>query len=213
MTMYDKYFTKEQRERIPFLNGSTRHIAEWATIVARMQAFQDAGVAPETAQVQQAARDWMIMLERDTGGDAEQVLRIHAMQENEPAARERNGITAQLYEYVQQAFGAWRLALYAKYLTPGELAFMKANYGQRAREWVPLLARVSAHMRSGAAPHDAASQQLAREWMALFCTYAGTDTATHLRIREAHEKEPGLLTGTFVSDDIVTFIKSALMPQ
>ena len=209
MTMYDKYFTKEQRERLPFFNQDARCIAEWDAIVARMHAFRHAGTPPEAPEVQQAARNWMTMLERDTSGDPEQLLRVNAMQDNEPALRAQNGITPELGEYVQQSFGSWRLGLYAKYLTAHELAFMAANYPKRAHEWAPLVARVSAHMATGAAPSDPASKQLAQEWMALFCSYAGTDPATHLKIREAHAKEPGLMTGTFVSDDLISFIQQA----
>ncbi len=212
MTMYDKYFTKDQRERIPFFNGSADTIAEWAAIVARMQAFKDAGTAPESPAVQETARHWMIMLERDTGGDPQQLARIHAMQDNEPTARAQNAITPELGDYVQQSFSAFRLSLYAKYLTPEELDFMQANYGKRVHEWVPLLARVAAHMETGATPFDPASKQLAREWMELFSSYAGTNPATHAKIREAHAKEPGLMTGTFISEELIRFIGQAMQP-
>jgi DNA-binding transcriptional MerR regulator len=209
MTMYDKYFTKEQRERLPFFNGGQQCIAEWDAIVAQMHAFKDSGTAPEAPQVQRAARNWMTMLERDTGGDAQQLVRVNAMQDREPAMRARNGITPELGAYVMQSFGSWRLGLYQKYLTDEEFAFMKANYPKRAHEWSPLIARVSAHMETGAAPSDPASRLLAREWMELFSSYAGRDPATHLKIREAHAKEPGLMTGTFVSDALLAFIRAA----
>ena len=68
MTMYDKYFTKEQRERLPFFNDSEQCIAEWDAMVAHLHALRAAGTPPEALQVQQAARNWMTMLERDTGG-------------------------------------------------------------------------------------------------------------------------------------------------
>ncbi len=212
MTMYDKYFTKEQRERLPFFNGTGQCIAEWDAIVARMHALRDAGTAPESPEVQQAARDWMIMLERDTGGDAQQLVRINAMQDQESAMRARNGITPELGDYVMQSFNSWRLGLYQKYLTAEEFAFMQANYPKRVHEWGPLIARVSAHMETGAAPSDPASRLLARAWMELFSSYAGRDPATHLKIREAHAKEPGLMTGTFVSDDLLAFIRAAATP-
>ncbi len=210
MTMYDKYFTQEQRERLPFFNGSEECIAEWDAMVARMHAFRDAGTPPETPEVQQAARTWMAMLERDTGGDAQQLVRLNAMQDNEPAARARNGITAELGDYVKASFSAWRLGLYQKYLSPDEFAFMKANYPVRMQEWGPLIAKVRAHIATGASPLDPASKLLAGEWMELFCSYAGQDPATHMKIREAHEKEAGLKTGTFVTDELLMFIRAAV---
>jgi hypothetical protein len=46
--------------------------------------------------------------------------------------------------------------------------------------------------------------------MELFCSYAGQDPATHLKIREAHAKEAGLMTGTFITDELLAFIRGAL---
>ncbi len=210
MTMYDQYFSKEQRERLPFFNGDAQCVAEWDAIIAHMHALRDAGTPPESPQVQQLARNWMTMLERDTGGDAQQLVRVNAMQDNEPALRAQNGITPELGDYVKQSFSSWRLGLYRNYLTAEEFAFMQANYPKRVHEWGPLIARVGAHIAAGAAPSDAASQALAREWMELFCSYAGTDPATHLKIRGAHAKEAGLKSGTFITDELLVFIREAL---
>ena len=212
MTMHDKYFSNEQLERLPFFNGGAECIAEWDALVARMHALRDAGTPPDAPQVQQAARTWMAMLERDTGGDAEQLMRVNAMQDNEPALRQTNRITPELGDYVKQALAASRLALYQKYLSPGEFDFLKLNFPKRMHEWVPLIARVSAHIATGALPADPASQQLACEWMELFCSYAGTDPATHMKIRAAHS-EPGAMTGSFMPQSLLTFIHSAMLAR
>jgi MerR family transcriptional regulator, thiopeptide resistance regulator len=210
MNMYDKYFTKEQLARLPFFNGDQQRIEEWQAIVARMQALKDSGMPPGDPIARELARNWMIMLERDTGGDAQLLVGINTMQDNEPEQRARNGITPELGAYVMQAFSAFRLALYEKYLDADEFAFMKANYGKDGQAWPALIARVTAHMHSGAAPGDPASQVLAREWMARFCEYAGTNPATHAKIRLANQTEPGLLTGTFVTDELLAFIIAAM---
>lgn len=210
MNMYDKYFTKEQVARLPFLNGDEKIIAEWQDIVTRMQQLKDGGTPPDDPGVGALARNWMIMLERDTGGDAQLLLGINAMQSNEPEQQQRNGVTPALGDYVTQAFGAYRIALYAKYLNADELAFMKANSGTLYKEWPALIARVAAHMHSGAAPGAPASQALAREWMARFCEFAGTDPATHAKIRLANHTEPGLLTGTFITDELLAFMVAAM---
>lgn len=86
------------------------------------------------------------------------------------------------------------------YLDADELAFMKAHYGKDGQARPALIARVSTLMKSGAA----------REWMARFCEYAGTKPATHAKIRLANQAEPGLLTGTFITDDIAAFIAAAM---
>ena len=174
-----------------------------------MQALIDAGTAPDSDEAQRNAQHWMIMLERDTGGNADFLVRINAMYERETGHRELTGLTHEMGEYVMQAFSAWRLSLYEKYLTPDEMAFMRANYTNRSREWHELVAKVRRQIDSGASPQAPESQVLARQWMELFCSYAGTDPQTHLRMRTAHEKEPQLMTGTFITDDLLGFVRAA----
>ena len=211
MTMYDKYFTKEQRERLPFFAGpEDGSKTEWDALVAAMRATMDAGSPPAAPAAQALAIRWMDMIVRDTGGDAQLLVQLNDMNEKEPSVRERNGITPALQEYVLQAFGAYRLGLYEKYLSPEEFAFTKANYGRRAQEWPPLIARVQKEIDAGTAPTAPAAAQLAAEWMDLFCSYAGTDPATHARIRQAHAAEPALRQGTFVTEKLLDFLRPAI---
>lgn len=209
MNMYDKYFTKEQIARLTFLNDQKR-LDEWQAIVARMQRLMDGGTPAEDPRARELARNWMIMLERDTGGDAQLLVGINAMQDNEPVQQARNGITPALGDYVMQAFTAYRMGLYEKYVDADELAFMKANSGKFRTQWPALIARVGAQMNSGAAPDAPASQALAREWMARFCEFAGTNPATHAKIRLANQTEPGLMTGTFITDQLLAYIAAAM---
>lgn len=210
MTMYDKYFSKDELARLPFFTNETAVNREWAALVARMQGLIDAGIPASSPEAQKLAQHWMIMLERDTGGDPGFLVRINAMQEQEPRMREQTGLTAEMDEYVMAAVAESRIALYAKHLTPEETAFMRANYTKRAREWPALIAQVRKQVDSGAAPSDPASRALALQWMDLFKSYAGDDPATHMKIRAAHEKEPGLMSGTFVTDDLLAFIGQAI---
>ncbi|MES2016754.1 MAG: MerR family transcriptional regulator [Pseudomonadota bacterium] len=208
MTMYDKYFTKEQRDRLPFVTGATD--AEWKELVSEMHALMAAGIPPEAPAAQQLSLRWMEMIERDTGGDAALLVQLNAMQQNEAAVREGNRITPELEKYHLQACGAYRLALYEKYLSPQEYAFFQAHYGERSHEWPPLIARVQQAVKAGTAPLDPVSQQLAAEWMDLFCSYAGTDPATHAKFRAAHASEPALAQGSFVKPSTIDFIKAAI---
>lgn len=210
MNMYDKYFTKEQLARLPYFNGDQHSIAQWQDMVARMQALKDGGTPATSKTAQALAHEWMAMLERDTGGDIELMLGINALQDNEPEARARNGITPELGDYLQQAFSAFRLGLYEKYLDAGEFAFMKANYGKNIADLPALIGRINDQVKRGAAPSDPASQALAREWIDRFQEYAGTDPATHAKIRHAHQAEPDLLTGTFVTQEHLAFILASL---
>lgn len=209
MNMYDKYFSKDELERLPFYANKYSCQSEWGEMVARTQALIDAGTPYDSDEAQRNAQHWMIMLERDTGGNADFLVRINIMYERETGHRELTGLTEEMGEYVLQAFAAWRLSFYEKYLAPDEMAFMRANYPRRSREWPPLIARISRHIDTGASPHDPESQLLAREMNELFCSYAGTDPQTHLKLRTAHEKEPQLLTGTFITDELLAFVRTA----
>ena len=210
MTMYDKYFTKEQRERLPFFAEPNERTAEWKQLVARFHALMADGTPASTPLAQELACRWMTMLIRDTGGDAELVVQLNAMNANEAAARESNGITPELGHYVQEAFAAYRVGLFEKYLSPQEFAFLKANYGKGSAAWPALIARAHKAMAAGLAPTDPVVAQIAREWMDLFIGYAGTDPATHLKFRTAQANEPGLRTGTFVTDALLVFVREAI---
>ncbi|MES2316205.1 MAG: TipAS antibiotic-recognition domain-containing protein [Pseudomonadota bacterium] len=210
MTMYDKYFTQEQRERLPFFSAPNASTEEWKALVERCHALMAANTPPSDPHAQELACRWMRMLARDTGGDAAMVVQLNAMNASEPSARERNRITPELSAYVQQALTSYRLGLFESYLDPDEFAFLKANYGKRSSEWPPLIARVQKEMSAGTAATDPAATQLAREWMALFASYAGTDPATHLKIRKAHATEPGLLEGSFIGEEMLAFVREAI---
>jgi MerR family transcriptional regulator, thiopeptide resistance regulator len=208
MNMYDNYFTKEELERLPLL--STNASAEWGRLVAQVRALRDAKVPATDAAAQKLAEQWMVMLERDTEGNADFVNRINTMQVQEPGMVEHNGITPDLQAYVASAFGHWRLAMYRPYLTEDEFAFMSTHYAKRAHEWPGLIARVNKQMDSGAAPDAPLSRQLAQEWMMLFCSYAGNNPATHLKLRTAHQQQPRLMTGTFMTDELLAYVREAI---
>lgn len=208
MNMYDNYFTKDELERLPL--SSPKAGVEWGALVAQVRVLRDAGMPATDPAVQKLAEQWMVMLERDTDGNADFVIRINAMQDREPGMVEYNGITPELQMYVANAFSQWRMAMYRPYLTEDEFAFMSAHYGKRAHEWPSLIARVKKQMDSGAAPDAPEARRLGQEWMSLFCSYAGTNPATHLKLRTAHQQQPRLMTGTFMTDDLLAYVREAI---
>ncbi|MBC7683680.1 MAG: MerR family transcriptional regulator [Bdellovibrionales bacterium] len=210
MTMYDKYLSKEQRDRLPFFNGANDTIAQWDALVAQMRAHQQAGAAPSEAAVQQLALAWMGMLVRDTGGDAALAAGLTDLNDNEPAMREQNGITPELTGYVMQALAAFRMNIFRKYLDDDEYAFMQANYPKHGRAMPALIARIGQQMADGVRPDAPEASQLAEQWMALFEVYAGKNPATHAKFRCAYANEPDLLKGTFVNPDLLAWIREAI---
>jgi MerR family transcriptional regulator, thiopeptide resistance regulator len=210
MTMYDKYFSKEELAKLPLFAGDEQRIAEWNGIVARARAMIAAGTSPSEDKAQALAMAWMTMLERDTNGHAGLADRVNTMQAEEPALRQLNGIDGEVMAFVGEAFVQARLALFKKHLLPAELAHMDAHCRQRAQAWPPLIAAMRQALDAGLAPADPAVAPLARQWQDLSRDLGGDDPATHARIRVAYENEPGLMVGTWITDEMKPFIGAAL---
>lgn len=209
MALYDKYFSKDELRQMPFSKPDAQRQRDWPDLVAAIRALMRQGVPADSAEAQLLSQRWMRLLERDTAANPDLALRMTAMLEGEPAAQEYSGITPQLKQYMVDAFAAWKLTLYAKYLDAGELRHLRENMGRHGREWMELIVAVHRLMASGAAPGAPAAQALTRQWFKLFRARIGDDPATLDKIRVAHEREPALMTGTWVSADMLAFIRAA----
>ena len=209
MTMYDQYFSKEELSRLPLFQPDRARQSEWQTLVAQVSALKEQGVPPSDPRAQQLSRDWMTMLERDTAGDAGVAQRLNDMMRKEPAMQQQSGITPDLTHYVTAAFGAVRQAIYAKYLDADEMRHMRDNAGKDVEQWPALIAAVQREMDAGSAPADPAVQALARQWFALFRNFAGDRPGTRDKIRLAHEQEPLLMTGTWMNEAMLAFVRAS----
>lgn len=209
MTLYDKYFTPEELARLPFFQPDARRERDWAGLVAGVRALMDRGVAVDQPEPQQRALRWMAQLERDTAANPDFALRMSAMVELEPSARQRTGITPALKQYVVDAMAAFKLARYAQYLNEDELNRMREHGSGHGKEWLAVIAAVHQQMAAGAAPGDPAVQDLARQWFALFRLRVGDDPATLAKLRRAHDAEPALLSGTWVNEAMLDFVRRA----
>jgi DNA-binding transcriptional MerR regulator len=210
MTMYDTYFSKDELKQLPFFAGDRACIAEWDAMVARFRQMIGAGTPPSAPEAQALAQEWMLKLERDTNGDPAIMVRILAMQAHEPALRKQNGVSPDVEAFLKEAFTQSRLSMFKKYLSAAEFAYMDAHYRLRMDEWPGLIAQVRTAMLAGAAPDDAQVLGLMRAWIALSQSFAGEDPATHAKIRLAYEQEPLLMIGSWISDEMKTFIGQAM---
>lgn len=212
MNMYDNYFTKEELARLPYFHADGARRREWQTLIAQAAALMARRTPPGDEAALKLAQQWLAMSERDTGGDAGLALRLGAMLEREPSARQESGITPEIEAYVKQAAGAFRLALYARYLDPDELRQLRDSGIGDAPQWRQLVAAVQRQMDAGAAPSDPAVRALARQWLQLLQNMTGGNPATRDKLRLAHEKEPMLLTGTWMSDAMLDYMRQAMLP-
>lgn len=209
MRLYEQYFSQEELRRLPFWQRDARRNQTWSALVGAVREAMARSLPADDPEAGALAQRWMQMLEEDTGGNPEFAWRMTAMLEREASAQRLTRITPELKQYVGEAFGAHRLALYAKYLHAGEVQHMREHGGKHVREWMELIATVHRHMAGGVAATDASSRALACEWMRLFRLRAGGDPATLDRIRIAHEREPALLKGTWVSAAMLDYVRAA----
>nr|WP_255581897.1 MerR family transcriptional regulator [Cupriavidus sp. AU9028] len=210
MTVYDKYFSQDELDRMPLYRNRQANDPEWPALVAEVQAQLDAGVPAEDERPRQLALRWMEMLVRDTGGDPRLLVKLNSMHEQEPALQEQMGVSPRLLDYVLRAFSERQMRIYERYLSPQEAAYMRANYGKRAGEWPQLMADVRQALETGTAPDSRAGIELARRWLDLFRSYAGDNPATHAKFRQAMMSEPDLAAGSWASGELLDFMRQAM---
>lgn len=209
MTMYDKYFSHEELQQLPLLSDAAVE-QEWKALVTRVRAVKDAGASPDDAQAQALATQWMVKLVRDTGAHPGLFARLNDMHAQEPSMQATTSIDAEVMQFIIAAFNASRIALYRPFLNAQEYAHLAANYGKRSGEWPALIAAVRAAIDARTPPTDPAVLQLARQWLELFRSYAGTDPATQLKFRQAHQQEPRLMEGSFVDSAMLHYLGAAM---
>ena len=210
MTMYDKYFTPDELKELPLANPTPEMNAEWKALVEKVQQQIDVGSKPTHAEPQALARQWMQMINRDTGNNPVLFAKLNAMHEQEPALAAATGITPALMQFVIASAQEARTALYRPYLSKEEFNFLRANIGKRADEWRPLIAKVYQAMQDGLAPDSAEAQALARHWFDLFRSYAGDKPETQLKIRQAMAEQPELSNGAMVDAPMRDYIRAAM---
>lgn len=208
MTMYDKYFSKQDLARLPLANNPAA-AADWQALVAEVAALMEAGAGVGEPAVQAAALRWMTLLERDTAGDAQLLLQLDSMLLNEAAVQRESGISPALRGFVMRAIGEIKLEAYAGYLTADELARMRRHLQSRGAEWPALLGAVRAQMAADPSPATPAAAALAARWYALFQDMVGSDPATIPRFRLAVESEPRLQMGRAMDDTMLAWLRAA----
>lgn len=209
MTMYDRYFSKEELQRLPFAQPDNRRDEEWKQLVTQVTKLHQQGVSPEDNQVQKLAVRWMEMLERDTAGEPDFLVRLNAMHEAEPDMTRKTGITPDISDYIVRAFGHSKLDIYRRYLNDEEYAFTRSHYFDRMQEWPPLVAELRTAQQQGVDPASEQAQGLARRWLELFVSFAGANPQTQQKFREAMAQEPELSRGTWMTPEVLSWLQQA----
>ncbi|SAL64984.1 MerR family transcriptional regulator [Caballeronia udeis] len=210
MTMFNRYFSQEELDRLPMYRKTQTQSVEWTELVAEVRVLMDAGVSPADECPRALADRWMTLLARDTNNDPRMFAKLNRMHDNEPSMQASMGISPELRDYVIRAFAETKIAIFERYLSPGEFHFLRANYGKRAMEWPQLMADARDAIDEGVTPDSPQARELARRWMDLFRSYAGDDPATHAKIRHALQNEPELTKGSWANEDLLGFMREAI---
>lgn len=210
MTMYDKYFSADELAQLPFYQADAQRQQEWVTIVTQVQALMEQAVPASATQAQIIARRWMLMLERDTAGNPAFLTRLNIMHADEPTMREQTGITPAMTDYITRAFAEVKLAIYQKYLSEEEYAYVRKHYFDRMQEWPALIARFQLAMQDGVPADSDFAKQLAANWLELFRSYAGDNPTTQMKIRQAMEQEPALSEGTWLTPPLLAYLRATM---
>lgn len=212
MKLYEAHFTPEELRRLPFWQQDARRNAKWRAMTEELKAMMARGVPTDSEEASTLAQRWMETLERDTGANLEFATRMTVMLQQQKDAGANSPISdkVQQYIYLGEAFMARKLAIYARYLGAEEMQQLRASSRKPSPETAELYLNLQRQMDNGIPPEDPASQTLARQWQRMFRERVGDSPGLQARIDLAHDNEPELLKGTWVSESTVVYIRKAV---
>ena len=210
MNMYDRWFSKEELQQLPFAVEKEALADIWSGLVTEVKHLLEQNVSVTDARATDLASRWMERLEQDTAGKPEFLTRLNEMHSVEPQMQEQTGITPEITDYITRAFAESKLSIWEKYLTAEEMAFTRAHYFDRMMEWPPLVAKLHQAQQDNLSPASDDAQKLAEEWLALFQSYAGTNPQTQQKFRLAMQQEPHLMKGTWMTPAVLEWLQQAI---
>ncbi len=209
MKMYDRWFSQQELAALPFAAQDEQRAQAWRELTEEVQTLMASGCPTDSPQAMSLATRWMERLEQDTAGRPEFLTRLNEMHAAEPQMVEQTGVTPAIIAFITEAFAESKLAIWARYLDDEEMAFTRRHYFDRLQEWPALVAKLHQACREGVAPDSASGQALARAWLELFQSYAGTRPQTLQKFRRAMEQEPHLMKGTWMTPAVLSWLQQA----
>jgi DNA-binding transcriptional MerR regulator len=206
MSMYEQYFTQDELARLPLYHDAAVK-SEWQGLVEEARDLIRTGVAPKSGTAQAFARRWLEAFGRGTGGDAGLAARINLMAQREKAA---SGVPPEVMDYMMQAIGELKYAIWARYLAPEVIARMRRHYATRGHEWTVLIDQVREQMGRDHDMTQDDSRALAGRWMALFHDMVGTDAQAVEGFRRAVDENPMLRMGPGIGDAMLAWLRRGM---
>ncbi len=103
ITMYDKYFTPEQQQRLQTHAESGDEAV--SPVIKELEAARQKGLPPSDPETQRLWQRFREAIESVAGGDAEMTAAIYKLLHGEQKAREEHGISEELFAYLGSIAG------------------------------------------------------------------------------------------------------------
>ena len=109
MTMFEKYYTKEQletlRQRAETVGAERIKEVEqeWPKLIAEVRAEMQKGTDPKDTRMQALAKRWMDLVHEFTGGDAGITQSLRNLYAGEPEFAAQQALDGEIFSYVKKA--------------------------------------------------------------------------------------------------------------
>jgi len=109
MTMFEKYFSEEQRQALKERGDKLGPAAikaaedEWPRLIAAVREEMQKGTDPRSERVRELARRWRELLNAFSGGDQKIEAATAKMYREEPQVTQQYGLDAEIFKYIGEA--------------------------------------------------------------------------------------------------------------
>lgn len=210
MSMYDKYFTHAELEQLPLYTAHTLKNQQWQQRIAKVGELMEQGKRPQSIEVQKIAAEWMIALERDTGGNPDFFARLNQIHLTDKEFAYSSNITQAMIEFVAEGFSEHQLTFFKPHLTAEQFALVHQHYFKSGYVWPELISGLYNALKSGEKPESPAVQKLAQMWLTMFNKFTDGNAEIQERIRNLYRSEPEISRGTWMTPEIGQYLFSAI---
>ncbi|HEX8613195.1 MAG TPA: MerR family transcriptional regulator [Telluria sp.] len=181
-----------------------------AQLTATLHDLMTRGLAPDSPEAGAFAQRWIATLLENVGGDEGMLMKLYAMNWNEPPLHTLSGVDRAAMQFISHAMAHRRLAIYANYCSAAEMALLRQHYIRQTDTWPILICALRNHMTEGTPAASLEVQALACQWQALSLAKAAGNPALQAKLRHAFEMEPELRTGSGIDATLIAYVRDAM---